>query len=78
MSVAEKQDVALFFFLTFVSEPRHLRQPGFALGFRNDFEGSWGEQMGELKSWIFPREDSFFSNSRSTYTEGSKDPSQHF
>ena len=51
---------------TFISEPRHLGQPGFALGFWDDFGGSRGEQMGELKSRVFPREDGFFSNSRST------------
>ena len=76
MRVAEKQGVALFFLFffffffdgqfTFINEPRHLGQPGFALGFWDDFGGSRGEQMGELKSRVFPREDGFFSNSRST------------
>ena len=51
---------------TFISEPRHHGQPGFALGFWDDFGGSRGEQMAELKSRVFPREDGFFSNSRST------------
>ena len=70
MWVAEKQDVALFPFFdgqfTFISEARHLGQPGFALGFWDGFGGCRGEQMGELKSRVFPREDNFFSNSRST------------
>ena len=50
----------------FISEPVHLGQPGFALDFGDDFGGSRGEQMGELKSRVFPKEDGFFSNSRST------------